>query len=410
MQRIDNHFFIQNHNVLDLCQQYGTPLYVYDLAIIEQQYHRLLSAFGNTHVRIKYACKALSNQNILRFMHRLGAGLDTVSIYEVQKGLLAGFAPSDIIFTPNCVSMTEIQQAVELGVMINIDNLSILEQFGQQYGNTVPVCVRLNPHIMAGGNHKISTGHVDSKFGISVYQMRHLQRIIEQCKLHVTGLHVHTGSDILDIEVFMRGAEILLDAAQHFPDLTFIDFGSGFKVPYRPSDVGTDIEALAAQLVPRFDEFCQQYGRPLQMQFEPGKFLVSQAGYFFAKVNVVKQTPATIFAGLDTGFNHLIRPMFYDAYHHITNISYPQGIMRFYTVVGYICETDTFAIDRRLNEVNEGDILCFANAGAYCFEMASNYNSRVRPAEVMIYQNKSHLIRRRETLNDLLQTQINVLL
>lgn len=407
MEQIDHQFYIQGISVLDLCRTYDTPLYVYDTDVIASQYQRLTKAFADSPCKIKYACKALSNLAILRYIRQLGAGLDTVSIQEVQLGLHAGFLPSNIIYTPNCVSLSEISQAVDLGVMINIDNLSTLEQFGQQYGGSVPVCLRLNPHIMAGGNRKISTGHIDSKFGISIHQLRHLERIVESCHINVTGLHIHTGSEILDTDVFMRGAEILFDCAFRFPNLEFIDFGSGFKVPYRANEAATDIEALASELIPRFEAFCQQYGKPLYMQFEPGKFLVSQAGYFFARVNVVKQTPATIFAGLDTGFNHLIRPMLYDSYHQITNVSYPQGIVRFYTVVGYICETDTFAIDRRMNEINEGDILCFHNAGAYGFVMASNYNSRLRPAEVMLYQGKPYLIRERETIDDLLRNQIH---
>lgn len=192
------------------------------------------------------------------------------------------------------------------------------------------------------------------------------------------------------------------------PDLEFLDFGSGFKVGYTPDDITTDIESLGTQLSKRFREFCKEYGRDLTIMFEPGKFLVSEAGYLFVRTNVIKQTMATVFAGVDSGQNHLIRPMFYDAYHHITNVSNPKGTTRIYTVVGYICETDTFGWDRKLNEVRENDILALHNAGAYGFQMASNYNSRYRPAEVMVKDNKALLIRRREKLEDLLATQLDV--
>lgn len=359
-------------------------------------------------MKVKYACKALSNINILRYIHSLGAGLDTVSIQEVELGLHAGFAPEQIIFTPNCISIEEISQAVKLGVNINIDNISILDQFGHRYGDSVPVCLRLNPHIMAGGNYQISTGHIDSKFGISIYQMRHVERVLTSTGIKVKGLHMHTGSEILDVEVFLRGVDILLDKAQSFPDLEFLDLGSGFKVPYSPSDLETDIETLGNKLTTCFKDFCASYGRELELWFEPGKFLVSEAGVFLAQVNVVKTTTATVFAGVDTGFNHLLRPMFYNAYHHIVNISNPTGIERIYTVVGYICETDTFCWDRRISEIREGDVLAFANAGAYGFEMASNYNSRFRPAEVLIHQGEAHLIRKRETFEDLLANQIEL--
>jgi diaminopimelate decarboxylase len=261
---------------------------------------------------------------------------------------------------------------------------------------------------MAGGNAKISTGHIDSKFGISIYQMRHLERVIKSENIKVNGLHMHTGSDILDVDVFLRGADILFDTAEHFPDLEFIDFGSGFKVPYKPDDYFTDVKMLGTQLTEAFNKFCKKYGRDLELWFEPGKFLVSESGTFLAKVNVIKQTTATVFAGVDSGMNHLIRPMLYNAYHHITNVSNPEGTQRIYTIVGYICETDTFAYDRKLSEVHQDDILAFHNAGAYSFTMASNYNSRFRPAEVLVHKGQDHLIRKREGMEDLLRNQVEV--
>ncbi len=388
--------------------EFGAPLYVYDASKIEAQYKRLTSAFNKVpHLRLNYAAKALSNLSILRFMNQLGAGLDTVSIQEVQLGLLAGFQPESIIFTPNGVSLEEIEEASALGVQINIDNLSILEQFGSKFPD-VPVCIRINPHVMAGGNSNISVGHIDSKFGISIHQIPHLLRIVELTNMRINGIHMHTGSDILDIDVFLYASEILFETAKNFKDLEFIDFGSGFKVPYRPGDIETNIEELGKKLSKRFNSFCEEYGKELTLAFEPGKFLVSEAGYFLAKVNVVKQTTSTVFAGVDSGFNHLIRPMLYGASHEIVNISNPEGRERYYSVVGYICETDTFGSNRRINEISEGDILCFKNAGAYCFTMASNYNSRFRPAEVLWYQNKAHLIRKRENFDDILRNQVDV--
>lgn len=404
MELVNNQYQVGGLNLIDVCKEFDTPLYVYDAHKIEEQYNKLLNAFSKVDVRINYACKALTNVNILSFMKKLGAGLDTVSIQEVWLGLEAGFEPQDIIYTPNCVSFEEVKMAVELGVIINIDNISILEQFGHEYGSNYPVSIRINPHIMAGGNTKISTGHIDSKFGISIYQMRHVERVVATNKIKVTGMHMHTGSDILDVDVFLRGADILFETAKQFPDLEFIDLGSGFKVKYKPTDNTTDIHELGNKLSHRFQEFCKDYGRNLQIMFEPGKFLVSESGYLCVKVNVIKQTTATVFAGVDSGQNHLIRPMMYDAYHHITNISNPKGKARIYTVVGYICETDTFGWDRKLTEVREGDILVLHNAGAYGYMMSSNYNSRFRPAEVMIYNGKAHLIRRRETLEDITRT------
>ena len=392
--------------LLQLANEFGNPLYVYDAEKIASQYHRLTKAFNKVEkFKIHYAVKALSNVSILNYLKSLGAGLDTVSIQEVQLGLYAGFDPNEIIYTPNGVSMEEIEAVAQLGVQINIDNLSILEQFGTKHP-TIPVCIRINPHVMAGGNANISVGHIDSKFGISIHQLPHLLRIIENTKMHINGIHMHTGSDILDVEVFLYAAEILFETAKHFKELDFIDFGSGFKVPYKKDDIETDVEEFGKKLTKRFLAFEKEYGRELTLAFEPGKFLVSEAGYFLAKVNVVKQTTSTVFAGIDSGFNHLIRPMLYGSQHHIENISNPKGKERYYSVVGYICETDTFATNRRISEIHEGDILCFKNAGAYCFSMASNYNSRLKPAEVLWKDGKGHLIRERETFEAILKNQI----
>ncbi|MEI7979566.1 MAG: diaminopimelate decarboxylase [Bacteroidota bacterium] len=395
-----------NEQLLAIANEYEAPVYVYHAETILNQYNKLINAFKPLPIKIKYACKALNNSAILQLLKNHGSGLDTVSINEVLLGINAGFSPSDIIFTPNCVSFDEIIEAVNLGVNINIDNISILEQFGSKYGHSVPCCIRLNPHILAGGNTKISTGHIDSKFGISVYQLRHVLRVIKTHNMHVNGLHMHTGSDILDSGVFLQGAEILFDAAKDFTELDFIDFGSGFKVAYKPNDITTDIEELGKSLSERFVEFCKEYGKDLELWFEPGKYLVSESGFFLVKTNIIKQTTATVFVGVNSGLNHLIRPMLYDSYHHILNLSNPQGKERIYTVVGYICETDTFAWDRKLNEVSEGDILCFLNAGAYGITMSSNYNARYRPAEVLIYNNNPHLIRKRETMADITQNEI----
>jgi len=396
---------LERTQLLNIANKYGSPLYVYDTDKIESQYNRLTDAFSSVkNLKLNYAVKALSNINILKFFKNIGAGLDTVSIQEVQLGLTTGIDPKKIIFTPNGVSLNEIEEVAKLGVQINIDNLSILELFGQKHPE-IPVCIRINPHIMAGGNSKISVGHIDSKFGISIHQVPHIKRVVENTGMNINGIHMHTGSDILDIDTFLRATEILFDVAKQFDNIDFIDFGSGFKVPYKEGDISTDIEQLGLQLSERFNEFCVEYGKEITLMFEPGKFLVSDAGVFLAKVNVVKQTTSTVFAHVDSGFNHLVRPMMYDSYHHITNISNPKGRDRYYSVVGYICETDTFGSNRRIAEISEEDVLCFHNAGAYCFSMASNYNSRYLPAEVMLYKGKDYLIRKRQTIQDILNNQ-----
>ncbi len=408
LQLTDGKYNIQGQDILDICEAYGNPLYLYDADRITHQYKTLISAFESFPCKIKYPVKALSNINILKHIRHLGGGLDTVSINEVKLGLQAGFEPQEIIFTPNCVSFEEIQQAVRHGVVINIDNISILEEFGHEYGSRVPCCIRFNPHVAAGGNTKIQTGHIDSKFGISVFQQRHVQRIVEANNIHVIGLHVHTGSDILNAQSYLESASILFNIAKDFNEIEFIDFGSGFKVAYREDDATTDIYEIGQKLSTAYESFVKSYGKEIELWFEPGKYLVSESGLFLTKVNVIKPTPATVFVGVDSGLNHFIRPMMYNGYHQIINISNPEGKKRIYTVVGYICETDTFATDRKISEVHEGDILAFLNTGAYGFMMSSNYNSRSRPAEVLIREGQAHLIRHRESFEDLVRNQIEL--
>ena len=410
MEIIDNKYQLSDGiDPLELCKTYGTPLYVYDAAIIERQYKRMTSAYSWPKFKVHYACKALSNISVLKFLRSLGSALDCVSIGEVKLGLHTGYAAKDILFTPNFAGMNEYEEAAKLDVKINIDAIPMLENWGLHHKNH-PICLRINPHLMGGGNDNISVGHIDSKFGISIHQLPHVLRIVESQGLNVEGLHMHTGSDILDVDIFIRGAEILFEAAAKFPDLKYIDLGSGYKVPYKPDDIETDIEELGAKLSARFAEFCQEYGRELTLMVEPGKFLVSESGYLFTKCTLVKQTTSTAFIGVDTGFNHLIRPMFYGSYHKIVNVTEPAFKQRIYNVVGNICETDTFAVDRRIAEAVEGDIIGFYNAGAYGWSMASQFNSRPRPAEVLIYKGKAYLIRKRETFEDLLQGQLEVAL
>jgi diaminopimelate decarboxylase len=399
---------MNNENLLKAAKEFGTPLYVYDAESIKNQYQKLVGAFSRK-TRFFYAAKALTNINILRYVRQLGASLDCVSINEVRLGLKAGFLPKDILFTPNSVDLQEIEEAMNENVHINIDNISILERFGNKHADKYPIFIRINPHILAGGNYKISTGHIDSKFGISIHQLRHIERVVQTTKIRVEGLHIHTGSEIKEPDVFIQGLEIMFSLVEHFPDLKFIDMGSGFKVPYKDEDIETDVVTLGKKVKNAFDKFEKELGRNVELWFEPGKFIVSKSGHFLVRANLIKHTTATVFVGVNSGFNHLIRPMFYDAYHKIENLSNPKGAERIYTVVGNICETDTFAWDRKLNEVREGDILVFRNAGAYGFEMSSNFNSRLKPAEVLLLDNQTYLIRKRDTFDDLLRNQIEIL-
>jgi diaminopimelate decarboxylase len=391
-----------------LGQQYGTPLYVYDGGIVRRQVQQLQAAFREVDLHIKYACKANTNLALLRLMRSLGVEVDVVSMGEMQMALLAGYKPSQITFTPSGVTFEEVREAVEAGATVNVDSLPLLEWFGQTYGPTKPCLIRLKPNVAAGGNIKIMTGHSDSKFGISVDLLDNILEIVKQYDLKIIGLHQHTGSDIKEAEAFLKASDVIFKAALRFPDLQIIDLGGGFKVAYQPDDAVTDMQLLGQEITKGFQQFCKNYGRELQLWFEPGKYLVSECGYLLVRTTVIKEDPARTFVHVDSGLNHLIRPMMYGSYHHILNVSNPEGTPKTYNVVGYICETDTFATDRTLPEVRPGDLLAFLNAGAYGFTMSSHYNARFRPAEVLLDEGKATLVRRRDTLDDLLRTQLDL--
>lgn len=397
---------LSNEQIVAIAREFGTPLYVYHAEKIAEQYNKLTNAFSQTDVKFFFACKALTNINILKYIKSIGANIDCSSINEVKLSLLAGFTPQNILYTSNGIDFTEIEEAQNLGVHINIDSLSNLEKFGKKYGHDYPVGIRLRPNILAGGNLKISTGHDKSKFGIPVDQLDKVLELVNKYDLFIRTLHIHTGSDIKDVDVFVKGIEVLFEIIPLFKELDSIDLGGGFKVPYKKGDTETDISLLARKVNEAFVNHPNPDGRHLQVWFEPGKFLVSAAGYFITRVNVIKETGATTFVSVDSGFNHLIRPMMYDAYHHIENISNINGPEKHYTIVGNICETDTFAWDRKINEAREGDYLVFYNAGAYGFEMSSHFNSRLKPAEVLVKGGQATLIRKREVFEDLLKNQV----
>ncbi len=399
---------LSKEQLTSIANEYGTPVYVYHAEKITEQHNKLKQAFQQSPTRFFYASKALTNINILKHLRTLGCDIDCSSINEVKLALYAGYDPKNILYTSNGIAFSEIEEAVSLGVNVNIDSLSNLEKFGKKYGHSYPVGIRLRPNIMAGGNLKISTGHEKSKFGIPIEQLDKILALVAQQNIFIQGLHVHTGSEIKDVSVFMKVADIFFDLVPHFPEVSFLDLGGGFKVPYKEDEIGTDVPELGAKVAEVIQKLKETYNRNFETWFEPGKFIVSECGYFITEVNVMKQSGATVFAGVNSGFNHLIRPMFYDSYHRIENISNSGAAKHPYTIVGNICETDTFAWDRPISEIREGDLLVFYNAGAYGFEMGSNYNSRFKPAQVLVRNGEAHLIGKRDVFEDLLKNQVEL--
>jgi diaminopimelate decarboxylase len=394
-------------NLQQIAQNHGTPLFVYHAEKIEQQFEILKNAFPKN-TRIFYACKALSNIHVLALMKQLGACLDCVSINEVKLGIMAGFEPKDIIFTPNGVHFSEIEEACQLGVLINLDQTTYLQQFAEKFGNTYPIFIRLKPNILAGGNLKISTGHKESKFGISLEALPEIIEYVKTKRLKIEGLHMHTGSEIADEKVYLQMLDMLLDISIQFPDLQYLDLGGGFKVAYKPSEKNFEAHALSQKIDEKLSLHHNTHGKSYRICIEPGKFLVAQAGYLICECNGIKENENLTFAFVNTGFNHLIRPMFYGSYHDISVLNPHTTGEQKYNVVGHICETDCFAQDRLLPNLKEGSLLAIHNAGAYGFEMSSNFNSRLKPAEILWQNDTAILIRHAQKFEDLLANQVEL--
>jgi diaminopimelate decarboxylase len=388
--------------------KFGTPIYLYDLKIIENQFDKLnkeLSVLEN--YKIHFAAKSLSNISILKFIKKMGAGLDAVSIEEVMIGLKCGFNKDEILYTPNGVSFEEIKQAFKLGVKINLDSIESVKDFVNEFGNQ-SITVRINPGIYAGGNDNVSVGHSESKFGIPEERIDELLDMEKKGKIKITGLHIHTGSDITKNNQFKEGIKKIFSIARDFKNIESIDLGGGIKIPYFKDDTSTNLNDYVKEVSKELKKFELEFNKKLKLIFEPGKFLVSDCGFFITKVNYIKSTKTKDFLQVDSGLNHLLRPTLYGSHHEIINLSNPAGKKKEYDVVGYICEKDTFAEKRKIPETSVGDLICFKNAGAYGFEMSSNYNSRLKPAEVCIYNNKILKIREAQSLNDLLIGQIDI--
>ena len=388
--------------------KFGNPLYVYDLSIIKNQFKELKNGFQNIkNFKINFAAKSLSNISILKFMKRLGTGLDTVSIEEVKIGLICGFNNEDITFTPNGVSFNEIEEAYNLKVKINLDSLESIKDFSKKF-SSYPISIRVNPNILSGGNKNVSVGHDESKFGIPQDYLDEIAEMDNKKNIIIEGIHIHTGSDIVELDNFQEAFKKIFLVAKKFKNVKILNFGGGLKIPYFKGDSKTNILSLSNSIKKLINDNSFVIENNLKIILEPGKFLVGESGYFLTKVNYVKKTPNKLFIQLNSGFNHFIRPTFYDSFHEIINITNPNDKKYEYDVVGYICEQDNFALKRKISNVRKGDILCFKNAGAYCSSMSSNYNSRIKPAEVCIWENKLIKIKEREDLNNILNGQIDI--
>lgn len=414
MEIINNKIAFDGITAESLVKDFGSPLYIYEAKTIKDRATKLINAIDYKNKMIKYACKANTNIEIMKMLKELGTGIDAVSPGEIYASLKAGFNPEDILFTVTNPSWDEIQYAIDNNILINLDSLSVLTRFGKEYPSH-EICVRINPNVGAGHHNHVITGGPESKFGISYKETDKIREIASKYNLKIKGVHQHIGSGILDPEMFITAMDVLLQVALDFEDLEFIDFGGGIGVPYKKSENPLNIEDLGKRITHRFQQFCNEYGKNIKFMIEPGRFFVAESGYLLATVMSVKHGERHLFVGIDTGFNHLIRPAMYGSYHEIYNASNANGSKKEQTIAGNICESgDTFTrdengiVDRLLPEFKEGDIVCIANAGAYGYSMASQYNSRPRPAEILVENGKIRLIRKRDTIEDIFKNNIDI--
>lgn len=397
-------------NPEELVDKYGSPLYVYNEQIIRERCRELKSLLPYPWFTVNYSAKANSNLELLRLIKEEGINADAVSSGEIYLLLKAGFEPDQILFVANNISAEEMKFAVDQGVTISLDSLSQLATFGR-INPGGRVAVRFNPGVGAGHHEKVTTGGRNTKFGVDAELVTEVKKIAAEYALRIVGVNQHIGSLFLDGEPYLVGVRALLEIATEFPELEFIDFGGGFGIPYHWSagEERLDLPALAAELERILPVWRRNYGREVKMKIEPGRYLVAESGVLLGRVLNVKQNHTKKFIGTDLGFNVLMRPVLYDSYHEIT--AFRQGIplsggpQETVTVVGNICESgDILGRNRELPPLKVGDVLAVWDAGAYGYAMASNYNLRLRPAEVLITMDGADkLIRKRDTFEDLLR-------
>lgn len=394
----DNKLFIGQINAESLIKKYGSPLYVYDLSLIKDRYSSLVESITYPKLKIHFACKANSNRELLKELRKMSAGIETVSLGEINVALSAGFDPSEIIYTCGNISEAEQREVMEQNIMMNLDSLTQVERFGK-YKPGGKISIRINQGIGAGFHKHTITGGPESKFGIDSSQLGEVKKLAKKYNLQIVGVQQHIGSNILDETIFVKAIEALLETAREFPSLEFIDFGGGFGVPYQPREEPLTMKSLGKKITATLTIFMKSYGKDLLVRFEPGRFLVAESGVLLATVTEIKQTPYKKFVGVNAGFNQLIRPAMYGAYQEVVNASNITGKKETISLVGNICESaDFFAQDRQITTFSEGNIAAILDVGAYGYSMSSHFNTRSQPAEVLIEDGKSRIIRKESSV------------
>ena len=402
---IDKNFF-EGNDPQKLAQSYGTPLYLYNERVFRTRCREMKNLVTYPNFSVNFSVKANSNLSLLKIAHEEGLHADAMSPGEIFVEEKAGYQPDAIFYISNNVSLEEMRFAVERGIVVSIDSLSQLRFFGGHFPGA-KVSLRINSGVGAGHSDKVVTGGKKTKFAIAVDQLDEARAIVQKTGVRLIGINQHIGSFFLAGEIYLEGVNALLKIAKTFPDLEFIDCGGGFGMPYdEKTQHRLDLSGLGAALDDVFFRFAEEYGKQVQFKIEPGRYLTAECGALLGTVWAVKENAGHLYCGTDIGFNVLIRPLLYDAYHEIETLPHrPEATVHPYTVVGNICESgDILAKDRLLPDMKENDLVLVHDAGAYCFSMSSNYNNRLRPAEVLIREDGTvRLIRRRDTLEDLIR-------
>ncbi|MGE5613846.1 MAG: diaminopimelate decarboxylase [Bacillota bacterium] len=394
----------------NLLKEYGSPLYVYNEAILRERCREMAHLISYPNFISNYSIKANSNLEILKIVREEGLHADAMSPGEIGLLLAAGFKPEEILFVPNNVSAEEMEYAAEKGVLVSCDSISQLRKYGSLFPGG-KVAVRFNPGVGAGHHEKVITGGKNTKFGVGIDLIDEVKAILKEYGLKLSGINQHIGSLFMEADAYVEGVKQLLKVAEQFDELEFIDMGGGFGIPYHKQDgqERLNLKEVGHKLDDTIGQWTAKTGRKLRIKIEPGRYIVAECGVLLGTVHSVKQSGNKTYIGTDIGFNVIARPVLYDSYHDMefyrNDKIIKQGKTAPATVVGNICETgDILAKDRELPAIMENDIIGIMDAGAYGYSMSSNYNCRLRPAEIMISADGTpRLIRRRETFEDLMR-------
>jgi diaminopimelate decarboxylase len=404
--------FFGNTDPVQLTAKFGTPLYVYSENILRERCRDMKGLISYSNFTVNYSPKANSNLELIKIVRSEGLRVDAMSPGEIYVNMLAGYKPEEILYISNNVSEDEIRYAINTGVKISVDSVSQLEMFGKiKPGGKV--AFRLNPGVGAGHHEKVITAGQKTKFGIEMNSIPEVKRIIKEYNLKLIGINQHIGSLFMDGEAYLKSTGNILAIARQFDDLEFIDFGGGFGIPYKKQSGQSrlDLRELGGKLSKVVQTWVKEYGKDIEFKIEPGRYIVAESSILLGKVYAIKTNYNIKYIGTDLGFNVLVRPVMYDSHHDIEiyrENDIPSLKEETVRIVGNICETgDIIAKDRNLPEIIENDILGVLDSGAYGYSMSSNYNNRLRPAEVLIEEDGNpRLIRRRDTIDDLIRNFI----